>query len=144
MAESGSLSGQDFIWVLGSLCQLNRIPFAPALLQQQFPPPYDRAALLGAAKALDFKVGEKTVSATDLASLPLPCLMFLKPASATTAMPTVPQTPEAAAQEPPQSRPALLVRASDTELLYFEAGASSPVTLPVAEFASRLEPGIML
>ncbi|MBE0625337.1 MAG: peptidase domain-containing ABC transporter [Burkholderiales bacterium] len=141
MAESGSLSRQDFIWVLGSLCQLNRIPFAPALLQQQFPPPYDRAALLGAAKALDFKVGEMTVSATELASLPLPCLMFLKPAPG---MAAPHQAPVAAAQEAPQSRPALLVRANDSELLYFEAGASSPVTLPVAEFASHLEPGIVL
>jgi len=135
MAGSGSLSGQDFIWVLGSLCQLYRIPFATALLQQQFPPPYDRATLLGAAKSLDFRVGEKTVSAKDFASLPLPCVMFLKPA---------PADAGAAAPEAPQSRPALLVRASDTELLYFEAGASTPLTLPLAEFESRLEPGIML
>ncbi|MBE0619913.1 MAG: peptidase domain-containing ABC transporter [Burkholderiales bacterium] len=143
MAGSGSLSGQDFMWVLGSLCQLYRIPFAPALLQQQFPPPYDRATLLGAAQALDFKVGEKTVSAKELVALPLPCVMFLKQ------VPAAPETPPpdeagAAAPEPPHSKPALLVKASDTELLFFEAGASTPVTLPVAEFASRLESEIML
>ena len=143
MAASESLSGQDFIWVLGSLCQLYRIPFAPALLQQQFPPPYDRAALLGAAKALDFKVGEKTVSAKELAALPLPCLMFLRQAPAE---PELAPAADADAEvvAPPRSRPVLLVRASDTELLYFEAGASTPLTLPLAEFESRLEPGIML
>ncbi|HUX24049.1 MAG TPA: ABC transporter transmembrane domain-containing protein, partial [Burkholderiales bacterium] len=140
MAASGRLSGQDFMWVLGSLCQLYRIPFAPALLQQQFPPPYDRDTLLGAAKALDFKVGERTVSPKELAALPLPCVMFLKPSPAAEAVP--PATDAGAAA--PQSRPALLVRASDSELLYFEPGASAPLTLPLAEFASRLEPQIML
>ena len=142
MAGSGSLSGQEFIWVLGSLCQLYRIPFAPALLQQQFPPPYDRATLLGAAKALDFRVGEKTVSAKELAALPLPCLIFLRQAPA--APEAVPAAGAGSEPAAPRIRPALLVRASDTELLYFEAGASTPLTLPVAEFESRLEPGVIL
>jgi hypothetical protein len=53
-------------WALGSLCQLYRLPFSPDLLQQQFPPPYDKATLLGAAKALDFKIGEKAVNALEL------------------------------------------------------------------------------
>ena len=39
-------------------------PFSADLLQQQFPPPYDRTTLLAAAKALDFKIGEKNVKAT--------------------------------------------------------------------------------
>ena len=32
---------EHFDWILGSLCQLQRVPFDPALLLQQFPPPYD-------------------------------------------------------------------------------------------------------
>jgi ATP-binding cassette, subfamily B, bacterial HlyB/CyaB len=142
MAASGSLSGQDFLWVLGSLCQLYRIPFAPALLQQQFPPPYDRTTILGAAKALEFKVGERTVSAKELAALPLPCLMFLRQAPAG---PEVLLAADAAAEPAaPRSKPALLVKANDTELLYFEAGTDTPLKMPVTEFESRLEPGIML
>lgn len=143
MTASESLSGQDFLWVLGSLCQLYRIPFAPALLQQQFPPPYDRTTILGAAKALDFKVGEKTVSAKELASVPLPCLVFLRQAPAEPgALPSA--GADAAASEAPRSKPALLVKANDTELLYFEAGSNTPLTMPAAEFESRLEPEIML
>jgi subfamily B ATP-binding cassette protein HlyB/CyaB len=142
MVASGGLSGQEFLWVLGSLCQLYRVPFAPALLQQQFPPPYDRTTILGAAKALDFKVGERTVSAKELAALPLPCLVFLRQ------MPVEPGVlpPADPAAEPAltRSKPALLVKANDTELLYFEAGSNTPLTMPVAEFESRLEPGIML
>jgi ATP-binding cassette, subfamily B, bacterial HlyB/CyaB len=135
MAASARLSGQDFMWVLGSLCQLYRIPFAPALLLQQFPPPYGRDTLLGAAKALDFKVGERTVSAKELAALPLPCVMFLRLAAADAG---------AAAATEPSLKPALLVQASDTELLYFEPGASAPSALPLAEFAARAEAQVML
>ena len=145
MLASGSLSGEDFLWVLGSLCQLHRIPFAPALLQQQFPPPYERTTILGAAKALDFRVGERTVSAKELAALPLPCLMFLRHAPAAPQMvPAGDAGADSAALAAPRSKPALLVKANDTELLYFEAGSNTPLTMPVAEFESRVEPGIML
>ena len=34
------VSGQDFIWLIGSLCQINRIPFDPQLILQRFPPPH--------------------------------------------------------------------------------------------------------
>src|SRR5882724_4172702 len=58
------LSDKEFVWVLGSLCQLHRVPFDPAVLLQQFPPPYDRTALFGAAKALEFKVGERAIGSS--------------------------------------------------------------------------------
>ena len=77
MMASGSLSGQDFSWVLGNLCQLYRVPFAPALLQQQFPPPYDRSTILGAARALARLLGQtppdmaRLAEALDAAAVPL-------------------------------------------------------------------------
>jgi hypothetical protein len=30
----------DFAWTIGSFCQINRIPFDPALLLQKFPAPH--------------------------------------------------------------------------------------------------------
>jgi hypothetical protein len=30
----------DFAWLVGSICQINRIPFDPALLLQRFPAPH--------------------------------------------------------------------------------------------------------
>jgi hypothetical protein len=76
-SQSENLSAQDLLWALGSLCRLYRRPFSAELLQQQFPPPYDRTTLLSAAKALEFKIAEKTVDAHELATLPLPCLAFI-------------------------------------------------------------------
>ena len=111
MMASGNLSEQDFLWVLRSVCQLFRIPFSPALVQKQFPPPYERATILRQA------LTEPGVT----------------PAASAAAEPAA-----------PRSRPALLVTANDTEVVYFEAGTNTSLTLPVTEFESRREPGIML
>jgi len=142
MMASESLSGQDFLWVLRSLCQLYHIPFSPTLLQQQFPPPYESATILGAAKALEFKVVEKAVSAKELAAQSLPCLVFLRHAPAEPGV--LPAAGDAAEPAAPRSKPVLLVKANDTEMVYFEAGTNTSLTLPLAEFESRREPGIML
>ena len=136
------LSDREFVWVLGSMCQLHRVPFDAALLLQQFPPPYDRTALLGAAKALEFKVGEKTLAAGELGALPLPCVAFLKPDAS-------PPSESGAANdaqpgEPPAPRPALIVKAADKGFLYFEAGSNTPRELPLEAFASRFAPEVML
>jgi subfamily B ATP-binding cassette protein HlyB/CyaB len=124
VALTGCLSDRDFVWMLGSLCQLHRIPFDSALLLQQFPPPYDWAAVLRAAQALDFKVGERTVGAGDLAGLPLPCVAFLKADEGT--------------------KPALIVKATDRGFLYFEAGSHTPHQAPLAQFDAGFEPDVLL
>ena len=156
-----SFSVEDFVWVMGSLCQLHRIPFDPVMLQQQFPAPYDRVSLLSVAKALEFKVGEKTISAATLTTLTFPCLGFLKTQAPTgeiaktelaktkptttnsetaeSADPTDPVDPT-----PPHSQPALLVKTDGQQLLYFVAGDNTPQSLSVAEFESRFEPEVIL
>src|SRR5215831_860564 len=117
------LSDRDFAWVLGSLCQLHKVPFDPAVLLQQFPPPYDGSALLTAAKALDFRVGERSISGRDLPALPLPCVAFLKSENAT---------------------PALIVKAGDKGFLYFGSGSNEPQQAPLAEFETRFAPEVIL
>ena len=117
------LSDKDFAWILGSLCQLHRVPFDPAVLLQQFPPPYDGAALLTAAKALEFKVGERLIAGRELPALPLPCVAFLKSETA---------------------QPALIVKAGDKGFLYFESGSNEPRQAALAEFESRFAPEVIL
>ena len=55
-------SGQDMLWLIGSLSRVFRLPFDAHLVRQQFPPPYSRTALLNALQALDFKVGEMSAA----------------------------------------------------------------------------------
>jgi hypothetical protein len=45
------LSAEHFVWLVGSLCQLNRVPFEAALLVQRYPAPHDVRQLLEACKA---------------------------------------------------------------------------------------------
>ena len=147
MAAAGQqFSGTDFVWVLGSLCQLHRVPFDPALLRQQLPPPYDRTALLNAARALEFKVGERPVAARDLPALPLPCVAFLKQeAVLADERPSADEeAPGAPADDASAAKPALIVKAGDKGILYFEAGSNTPHQLSLEEFDARFEPEVVL
>jgi len=138
--ERGALSARDITWALGSLCQLYRLPFSPDLLQQQFPPPYGKTTLLAAARALDFKIGEKTVNAPELATLPLPCLAFVKRAA-----PERQQADESPQDtHESQSRVALLAKVDEGRLVYFEVGDQAPRSIAIEEFDACFEPDIML
>jgi hypothetical protein len=52
---------EHFIWALGSLCALQRVPFSSQLLAQQFPPPYDRDRLISAAERLGLDAWPLTI-----------------------------------------------------------------------------------
>jgi len=107
MMSAEALTRSDFIWLIGSLCQVNRLPFDAALLLQRFPAPHSLRQLIEALQSLGFRTGESS-----LANAIFPCIGFLK-------------------GEPP--RPALIVRSDVTQLLYFEAGSHSPQTCPLSE-----------
>src|SRR5574343_1522807 len=54
----GDLEYQEWLWLLGSLCNLYRISFDPKLIEQAFPPPHSLATFHEAASALGFKTGQ--------------------------------------------------------------------------------------
>ena len=119
----GVLTREDFIWLAGSLCQLNRVPFDPALLLQRFPAPHSRDQFIEAARALGLKTGETPVRNGELKSLRQPCIAFLKADA---------------------SKPAILVKSDGSRLLYFEAGEQNPKTAPLAEADALFEPEVIL
>jgi subfamily B ATP-binding cassette protein HlyB/CyaB len=120
-----------FIWALASLCRLHRVPFDPELVLKQFPPPYDLATLLRAARACGLKAGLAGARADALESLPLPCLGFVRGA-------------RRPANDPAPPTPALLVRADRERLLYLLAGENAPRTLARGQFAERFERTVLL
>ncbi len=67
-----AVPSETFVWLVGSLCHLNRIPFDASLLLQQFPAPHSIATILEAAQALGFKTGEG-----DLTAAVYPCIGFI-------------------------------------------------------------------
>ena len=116
--HSLAFSAQDFVWLMASLCQLNRIPFDTALLLERFPAPHSGQQLIEAVQSLGFHTGEGARAAPSS-----PSVGFLK-------------------GEPP--RPAIIVRADGERLMYFEAGSQAPTTIPLLEFAERFQPGVLL
>jgi ATP-binding cassette, subfamily B, bacterial HlyB/CyaB len=103
-----ALSGSDFVWLIGSLCQINRLPFDAALLVQRFPAPHSTRQAIEALQSLGFRTGEAHV-----ARAALPCIAFLKG-----------ETPRAA----------IVVRCEAAQALYFPAGSQSAERAPLERF----------
>lgn len=53
--EEHPISRNTFVWLVGSLCQMHRLPFDEALLIQQFVPPYSTTTVLSALSELGFE-----------------------------------------------------------------------------------------
>ena len=164
----------QFVWALGSVCQLNRVPFDPNLLLQQFAPPYDLASLIKGAQALGFKTGQQPVRVDKLGKQPLPCFALLNPqvtrplANTNSAAPMGTHTSNriepvfneteadaavtAANEDVPVPAPvptpslalALIVKADAEKVLFFEPGNQQPSVLSVADFQSRFTGQVIL
>ena len=117
------LGTDDFLWLIGSLCRINRVPFAAELVQQRFPPPHSLGQFIEALGALGFKAGEHAPAKGGLADVRFPCVGLLKGDPA---------------------RPVLLMKGDGERLLYFVAGSQKPEVLPLAEFGARFEPTLIL
>ena len=155
---------EDCLWLLGSLCNLYRIPFYAALVASQFPPPYTLATFHEAARALGFKTGSRPLPSDGWEKLPFPCIAFLKPqapneTSHTEAPPGDHQVipfplhpeklppsqaePDEAPEPAPETlTPVLIVKTDGQQLLYFRTGSQAPETLSIADAPNFLEPDL--
>lgn len=132
---------------MGSLCQIHRIAFDAGLMLQQFPPPYNLVRLQAMARALGFKVGERTVAPPQLTNVTFPCLAILKLATDSAKQDEAHHSAESPATDKPPSSPrslALVVKIIDDKIVFFEAGKPSAQTIPLAEFSERFEPQALL
>jgi len=72
------MSSQTFVWGLGSLCALHRVPFSEQLLMQQTPPPFTTDAFVIAARALRFKAKLQDCPVAKLPKQGFPLLVFIQ------------------------------------------------------------------
>ena len=125
-----SLLSADLVWALGSLCSLHQKAFDSRLFEAQFPADASgnspESALIQAAQLLGFKIRNVQVDQSDLARLPLPCLVALT--SADTSVQSM----------NPPPRLALITAASGGQIVYFEAGQSQAKRAAVADLNNRL------
>lgn len=144
-------TGQDWLWLIGSLSRIFRIPFDPQLIRQQFPPPYSRTALLNALQSLGFRVGERNLDAKSLSALehiPFPAVAFLRETSAeTNSSVSVPESNQGEQAVPATAQtidPVLLIKAQDGQVLYFRAGSDAPETIHLDEFFKCFRTDVLL
>ena len=95
--REGELTRESFVWLIGSLCRLNRVPFDAALLLQRFPAPHSVRQFREALQSLSFKVGDGT-----LIRASFPCVGFLK-----------------------TGEPALMLKADGERVLHFKPGSQT-------------------
>ena len=156
-----------FVWALGSLCQLHKIPFDANLLLQQITPPYNVAGLLNAGQQLGLKIKSQSADIRDLGGLPLPYIALMQaqsnddkssPESAPTDQQTdrieptftdsdavgiegVPNNPTAAT---PIFSLVLILRADQDRVLCISVGEQNPSLLPIADFAAQFTGQVIL
>ena len=133
------LASVHFVWALGAISQLKRIPFAPELVAQQFPPPHSAATLLDAAAALGFKAQRQARAANEIQSAPLPCVAVLRPSEV-----DAERAGEAATRAGQRQRGngsehalAIVVKADAERIVVLEPGAAAGATLTTADFDRR-------
>jgi ATP-binding cassette, subfamily B, bacterial HlyB/CyaB len=141
--DAAHFTGADLIWLLGSLCQLHRVPFDPLMIQRQFPPPCNIATLHNAFNALGFKLGTHNLEPNSLKGLPLPAIAYIRGQQE-----AVSDTGEEqqTSQEPPELvlKPALIVKCDSEHLLFFRAGSQEPETILLDGLEDILLPEITL
>jgi subfamily B ATP-binding cassette protein HlyB/CyaB len=142
------IAREDFLWLLGSLCQIAGSPSTPPSSPRNFPRRSPPSTLHEAARALGFRTGERRAEAAVLPGLtfgpPSPSCarrpMRRRRRGAPTQLHVVREGEVEESPEPEPLRPALILRADANQLLYFCAGSEQPETLPLAEFDLYFEP----
>jgi subfamily B ATP-binding cassette protein HlyB/CyaB len=137
-------SSASYAWGLQSICQLHRIPFAPNIVLQQVPPPYTLLSFQQGAQAIGLKSAARSVGASELRHLTLPCLVVRKPVLQTPGWNPAPMREGETNEEPPLHRLALLLRCEADRVLYVTEGEPQPKTALLSEFESEYAGTVLL
>ena len=142
-----SLTAQDLVWTLGSLCALHGKPFSAPLLEHTLSghgaTPLGEHALVEAAQQLGFRVRGMRMRAPDIPGLKLPMLVRLKQALPPEAPegepPSQAQAPQGEGAQGSVARLALVTACAEGKVVCFAAGTNRPITLTLKELQARLE-----
>jgi subfamily B ATP-binding cassette protein HlyB/CyaB len=115
------VTSSDLLWALGSLCNLHRLPFDPALAQSQHPPPHTTATVVDAAHRAGFEGRAVCIDAAGVAALPHPCIVLLR------------REPDEAGTHPL----GMVARIEGARVLFFRAGTNIPAVVPLEQFEQR-------
>jgi subfamily B ATP-binding cassette protein HlyB/CyaB len=137
-ASEWLLSADAFLWGLRQICRLHRIPFAPELIRQRFPPPHDLLSLQHAAHALGLNSGVHGARVEELAKLPTPFFAALRSETSVRAHARAPHEGAEAL------RLAVVLRCAGGTITYLEQDGKEPVAAPLEDFARRFAGAVFL
>ena len=120
---SSSIERDQLLWILGSMCQLFRVPFDARLVLQHYPPPYALGSLYEAAQALGFHLREHSPPRKGLHAHNLPAIALSRDRA---------------------QAPALVVKTDGQRVLLFRAGAETGQTIGTEEFQRQFEPIVLV
>ena len=135
-----AITPRDFLWAVGSLCNMQRRVFDATLVQREFPPPHSALTLVDALRSLEMSARVVQRDRNRITRGKLPCLVFLKPVAVSASVAARQDAANGhAADEVPTSFSgiALLVKAEDNRLLMFPAGTNEPKVMPEPEFDAQ-------
>ena len=131
-----TIAAKDFVWAVGSLCNLHRRPFDANLVQRAFPPPHSACTLMAALRSLEFAARLVRVDAAAMERGAFPCIAFIAAdADACAQSATVPQSANEAHMAPHVC--VMVIRCDQGRLLYFPSGSNEARVEPIATFALR-------
>ncbi len=126
----------DLHWLLGSLCQLNCVPFSADLIEKELPPPHTLPSVLDGMRRLGFEAESRAVRLNVLEKLPVPFVALVNAGAA--------QNPDQAPPTDDIFRPVLVVRAEGGRVLCFAAGSVEPTHTTLEEFGRQYTGRVIL
>jgi subfamily B ATP-binding cassette protein HlyB/CyaB len=146
-----ALQSGHFVWLLGSLCKLHRIPFDHHMLLQQSPPPHSLENVTTAAKKFGFKTGVISASQKNWPKISLPAISFILKADE---MPEKQkdrsskkeiQTINAKLRQEQQTvLPLIVLRADATQIIFIRPDAEKPEIVDADAFSRAITPQVIL
>jgi subfamily B ATP-binding cassette protein HlyB/CyaB len=136
------LAAETYIWGLQGICRLHRVPFAPNLVLQQFPPPYSLISLQQAAATLGLKSGLRDATVAELPDLPTPFVAVLRAADLRNDTGGNKAGHEASRAQP--LRLAIVIKCDGKSVAYFEQGRQHPHNSTLDEFDAQYAGKAML
>ena len=134
------ITARDFLWAVGSLCNMQRRMFGAALVQREFPPPHSAVTLVDALRSLELSARIVQRDRQRVIHGRLPCLVFLQRAEPSSVTNDAPDSADGSSPNPLPPTPfglALLVKVEGERLLMFPAGTNEPSVVSATEFDAR-------
>jgi subfamily B ATP-binding cassette protein HlyB/CyaB len=118
------MSRDDFVWTLGQLCALHRVPFDPGVFVGRVPSLYTQERLVGTLIALGFHVGKRRVAALNFKSVRFPCVAFRRDGAVLL--------------------PSIVADCDGAKVVFFDLSSREPQSLPLAKFYEMFDPAVLL